>query len=89
MTKGATIIVAVLNKMFKIAKIDMTFDRLLKYQKKHPRWYSDWTWTQKQEDAWEKWAVSFIARKGRMSKFRAKSEFAWISLSWGLRVRDE
>jgi hypothetical protein len=51
-------------------------------------WYSKYTYTTKEFEAWEKWAIKFLMKKCNVSKKYAERAFVWINLQHGLKIED-
>lgn len=73
----------ILNKMFEIAGHSLTVDDII--GSKEP-WYDQYTMTQSQQDEWETFSVDLLRKKHRFSKEKARKEFGWIMLCYGLKV---
>lgn len=86
MNKKERAAVTILNKMFRLAKVDMNFQRIMEYSQKHPHWFSEFTMTAKQETAWLKWSKDYLKKTFRWPKQTVDKEMGWIHLMWGLRV---
>ena len=76
-----------INKMFKIAgHPEVTYDKV-KSMGGVP-WYSQWTWTEKQEDKWKMWATSYLKKKMHWTARTIKNELSWFCLMYSLKYRE-
>ena len=56
--------------------------------KDEPEWFSKYTMTTSQYEAWRTYCINLIAKKLRISKKLAAKEFTWVNLQHGLRIQD-
>lgn len=57
--------------------------------KDEPEWFSNYSITEEQFKEWETFCMKILEKKFRMTKARAKYEFAFMNLNWGLKVISE
>lgn len=78
-----------INKMMEIAGHSIRYNDLLKEEEPsniEDAWYHRYTMTKEQYDEWEDWCVKKIAKVFKVNKKKARSDFSWFSLSFGLRI---
>ena len=85
MINADKMVTALINKMLEKHNVDIEF------VKKNPEirgkpWYIYYTFTPQEEEIFEKWAIDFIKKSLKCSKERARHEYAWFNLAWGLHV---
>jgi hypothetical protein len=51
-------------------------------------WYSKWTMTTEQHEAFKAYALPLIKKVFKCNKSRAESTFNWFDLQFGLRIKD-
>lgn len=51
-------------------------------------WYSKWTMTTEQHEAFKAYALPLIKKVFKCNKSRAESTFQWFDLQLGLRIKD-
>jgi len=51
-------------------------------------WYSKWTMTQEQHDAFKVYAIPLIKKVFKCRKQRAEDTFNWFDLQFGLRIKN-
>ena len=52
-------------------------------------WYSKWTMTTEQHEAFKVYALPLIKKVFKCNKARAESTFQWFDLQFGLRISDK
>jgi len=77
-------------KMFEVAGIEYPGAEALFKDKE---WYSNYTWTEEQQEEYKKWLVEQLKKKGVLdrgiqSKVMREREANWFLLGYGLRVKD-
>ncbi len=76
-------IVDLINQMFIFAGHAVTFDDI---KDRKDAWYSEWTITIEQYEAWMAWGRKYLQKNFRyMNKTWATREMAMIGLNWGLK----
>lgn len=73
----------ILNKMFEIAGHNLTIDDVIGSEEP---WFDQYTMTQSQQEEWETFSVELIRKKYKFPKERARKEFGWLSLCYGLKI---
>jgi hypothetical protein len=51
-------------------------------------WYSKWTMTQEQHDAFKAYAIPLLKKVFKCNKSRADDTFNWFDLEFGLRIKN-
>jgi len=51
-------------------------------------WYSKWTMTTEQHEAFKAYAIPLIKKVFKCRKQRAEDTFNWFDLQFGLRIKD-
>jgi hypothetical protein len=51
-------------------------------------WYSKWTMTQEQHDAFKAYAIPLLKKVFKINKTRAESTFQFFDLEFGLRIKN-
>jgi hypothetical protein len=51
-------------------------------------WYSKWTMTEEQHEAFKAYALPLIKKVFKCNKSRAESTFQWWDLQFGLRIKN-
>jgi len=51
-------------------------------------WYSKWTMTTEQHDAFKAYAIPLLKKVFKCNKSRAEDTFNWFDLKFGLRIKD-
>jgi hypothetical protein len=51
-------------------------------------WYSKWTMTTEQHEAFKAYALPLIKKVFKCRKARAEDTFNWFDLQFGLRIKD-
>lgn len=74
-----------INKMFKIAGHNVTYDDIVN---RKDDWYNEYTMTQEQNEKWMNWGKKFLVYKGDMDEFSANKQMQMINLSYGLKTKE-
>ena len=78
-------LVDIINKMFKIAGHDVTYDDI---KDRKDDWFSQWTMTEDQYDEWKKWGKKYLQKHLSMYAKMAEREMSMVGLMWGLKFED-
>ena len=78
-------LVDIINKMFKIAGHDVTYDDI---KDRKDDWFSQWTMTEDQYDEWKKWGKKYLQKYLGMYAKMAEREMSMVGLMWGLKFED-
>lgn len=73
-----------INKMFEIAGHDIKYEQLLE---RKDDWYSQYTWTEEQQNEWITWGEEFLYKKYARAKKGAQTEMAMFNLNYGLKIQ--
>ncbi|MEI6186940.1 MAG: hypothetical protein WCP46_00360 [Alphaproteobacteria bacterium] len=76
---------------------DNLYDHLIEYEltmagktikevKKDEKWFSNNTLTPEQYDSFKEYAIELIKKTLKLNKDKAKLQFSWFDLMYGLRV---
>lgn len=76
----------IINKQFKIAKIDLKYDDICENQ--IPEWYRKHSCTSEENDKWRKWTEDFLKKQFKYTKDKAHIEAAWLNLNYGLKIKN-
>ena len=76
------ILAAIIDKMFKIAGHDVTYNDI---KDRKDDWYRQWTMTVEQNEEWKRWVAGFLRKERRWPKYRAIKEADWLSFMYGLK----
>lgn len=88
MSKKEDLIKTLVNKMLEMQGDGYTFDYVLANPKINGKdWFSDIQWDQTKEDEFRIWAEKEIKSTLKITKKKAKLEFSWFSLMYGLKVK--
>lgn len=77
-------VIYLINEMFKHAGHTVTFDDI---KDRKDAWYSEWTMTESQYDAWKADGVKYLTKTLKVTKRRADKEMAWFALLYGLSIK--
>jgi hypothetical protein len=50
-------------------------------------WFHYFTWTEKDYEDFNEWAVNLLAKKKQWSKDYSKKQMVWFMLAYGLRIK--
>jgi hypothetical protein len=84
-TKQDKIVAELINEMFRIAGLDVTYDDI---KGREDAWYTDWTMTVTQHEQWMEWGAAYLHKELRTRKEAAKKQMSWFALNYGLKFSD-
>jgi len=76
-------VVDLINKMFKIAGHEVTYDDV---KDRKDNWFNQWTMTESQSDEWMEWGKKYFMKTFRLPAKYAEREMQWVHLMWGLKL---
>jgi len=83
--KKEKFVVDTINKMFKIAGHQVTYDDI---KDRKDAWYQEYTMTEKQYDKWQEWGIKELQKKLNLTETYAKRQMSMVGLMWGLKFSD-
>lgn len=75
--------VHLINKMFEFANLKLTYEDI---KDRTDPWFSTYTMTQEQHDAWREYSVKYIKKECKVTMKYAEVAFSWFNLAHGLKV---
>jgi len=84
-TKQDKIVAELINEMFRIAGLDVTYDDI---KERKDAWYTDWTMTVAQHEQWMEWGAAYLRKELRTRKEASKKQMSWFALNYGLKFSD-
>jgi hypothetical protein len=76
------IIQKIIMKQFDIIGVEVKFDELKSMQD----WYLQWEMNEKQHEEWKAFTIDVLRKEGKMPKYKALKQFAFIDMNWGLKL---
>lgn len=83
--KKEKLLIDILNKMFKIAGHDVTFEDI---KDRKDEWFNNWTMTEEQYEEWKKWGTKQIMKRLKYNDVYAERQMSMIGVNWGLKFQD-
>ena len=81
--KNDVIVETMINKMFKIAGHQVTFEDI---KGRTDNWYQQWTMTEEQNKKWRDWGVKYLKKQKGLYEYYAEREMAMFDLNYGLKI---
>jgi len=81
--KRAQAVVDLINEMFQIAGLTVTFEDVQNQE----GWFNRYEMTEEQREEWKRWGKKYLMKKLGMYASRAEKEMSWIGLMWGLKTK--
>jgi len=81
--KRAQAVVDLINEMFQIAGLTVTFEDVQNQE----GWFNRYEMTEEQREEWKRWGKKYLMKKLGMYAARAEKEMSWIGLMWGLKTK--
>lgn len=78
--------VELINEMLKLGGHSITYEDLIDDTSE---WYSRYTMTQEQNEAWTEWGIKLIKKKLKFNDKKARMEMAMFNLCYGLRIQNK
>jgi hypothetical protein len=78
--KPEVIVETLINKMFEIAKHEVTYNDI---KERQDNWYQQWTMTEEQNKEWVEWGKSYLKKQKFLLPDR---EMAFFNLNYGLKT---
>lgn len=85
-SKHQQAVIDIINKMFELAKHEVTFEDILH---RKDNWFLEYTITEEQDREWIKWGIDYIRKNLKMNKERATKEMQWLALNFGLKIQKD
>jgi len=74
----------IIDKQFKIAKLDLRYEDVCENQ--IPNWYKEHAYSEEENEKWKNWTINYLRDKMKFTKDKATIETAWLDLNYGLRT---
>jgi hypothetical protein len=72
----------IINKMFELAELDVTFDDILG---RTDDWFTQYTMTEDQYDQWKQWGGKYLMKQLKLTEKKADYEMSMVGLMYGLK----
>jgi len=72
----------IINKMFELAELDVTFDDIIG---RTDDWFTQYTMTEDQYDQWKQWGGKYLMKQLKLTEKKADYEMSMVGLMYGLK----